>query len=161
MRVEEGYVCSIHSYLHLAIDPGKNSLDFGINSGLVFPSTAIPPTRDPQQVPTAVRLTDQRSTTVALENTGHSWLKNSWVLKANCIFSLYTCGLTVTAHLTGILASLQFTSTDHVFAHSASIHMVSVTLFCINDAHSHFHQIIRDSACIGKTMCSLIVLTRL
>ncbi len=59
-------VGSIDSYLHIAVDPGQNTADFGVNAGLAFFAAASPPAGDPHQVPTALSLTHQRSTTVTL-----------------------------------------------------------------------------------------------
>lgn len=58
-----------------------------------------------------------------------------------------------TAHLTGVFASSQVSSTEHVLGDNAVIHSAAVTHLLINDIHSHLHQIRGDSACIGgKTM---------
>jgi len=142
----------IYSYLHFAVDPGQNTFDFGVNTRSVFFTTANSPACNPGQVPTAVSLTHQRSTTVPLEipfvlvNTGFQ----------RCMFKsqrMLTCPLTLTAHLTGVFASIQIPSTEHVLGHGASIHYGTVTHTCVYEVHSHFHQFLGDNACVGGNIC--------
>lgn len=76
--------------------------------------------------------------------------------------------LILAAHLTGVSASIQVPSTQHVLCHCTSIHNGAVTQWSFNDVDSDLHQIIRDTACIGKktqfiylffvSACSLIIL---
>lgn len=56
-----------------------------------------------------------------------------------------SCSLILTAHLTGVFASFEFPSTKHIIVHQTSISITTVTHPCINDVHTHFHQILRDN----------------
>lgn len=63
-----------HPYLHIAVDPWQNTADFSVNARLVSLTTASSPAGDAHQVPKAVSLAHQRSTTVTLKNTVHTQL---------------------------------------------------------------------------------------
>lgn len=62
----------MYSHLHSAVDPRQNTPDFGVNARLAFFTAASPPAGDPHQVPTALSLTHQRSTTVTLGKNVHT-----------------------------------------------------------------------------------------
>lgn len=60
------------SHLHVAVDPGQDTPDFGVNTGLVSFTAAFTPAGDAHQEPTVSILTHQRSTAVPLRKRVHT-----------------------------------------------------------------------------------------